>query len=90
MRDYVNIGPVPCERIARKLVRKDTESKRSKSANALSSSYAKRSAMSRKAHDWPSSGSSMTLDRTARWSAGTRQKMRKRETMRFAVRMKCR
>ena len=43
-----------------------------------------------KGRNWPSSGSTMILVLTARWSVGTKRKMRKPETMRFAVRRKCR
>ena len=69
MKDYIVIGPVPCNEDCAQVGQDGYQEQAVEECTRfidLSIFCAKHSAMSRKERDWPSSGSSMILDPTAR------------------------
>jgi hypothetical protein len=93
MKDYINIGPVPCEedcaQVGREGYREQAVKECTRFIKLLRKTFGDEPPGLPEL-GWQSNGSTMTLALTARWSAGTRRKMSRRESMRFAVRMKCR
>jgi hypothetical protein len=90
MRSYISIGPVPCDedcaQVGRDGYREQAVKECKRFIELLRKTFGDEPPGAHLAIKW----STMILVLTARWSVGTKRKMRTPETIRFAVRMKCR
>lgn len=89
MKDYINIGSVPCEedcaQVGREGYREQAVKECKRFIELLRKTFGDEPEGARLAIKW----FDHDFGSSARWSAGTKRKMRKREIMHFAVRTKC-